>query len=136
MRDSAEISGTSMNRSTVERWKSVARSGVWTSVMVVFGGRTIGRLESLPLITTRCEVEVFMSESLSCRWHTEASSGGDGVGDRPGGIAGLPSDDVERRNGEVAARRHLPHEQEIVARPSLAGKGPARRRIDQAPAGL
>ena len=53
MRDSAEISGTSMNRSTAERWKSVARSGVWMSVMVVSGGRTSGRLESLPLMMTR-----------------------------------------------------------------------------------
>ena len=56
MRDSAEISGTSINRSTVDRWKSVARSGVWTSVMVVFGGCTTGRLESFPLMMTRCEV--------------------------------------------------------------------------------
>ena len=61
MRDSAEISGTSMNRSTEERWKSVARSGVWTSVMVVSGGRTNGRLESFPLTMTKWEVEVVMS---------------------------------------------------------------------------
>src|ERR1700738_3564743 len=115
-----------MNRSTVERCKSVARSGVWTSVMVVFGGRTTGRLESLPLITTRCEVEVVMSERLSCGRDTESSSGGansgagsvrHGVGDRLRRMVRLPGVEVERRHGEVAARRYLPDEQEIVARP-------------------
>ena len=89
MRDSAEISGTSMNRSTEERWKSVARSGVWTSVMVVFGGCTTGRLESLPLITTRCEVAELMSGRLTRHRHTAACSGVDGVGDRLRSTAGL-----------------------------------------------
>src|ERR1700737_1279071 len=110
MRDSAEISCTSMNRSTAERWKSVARAGVGPGVRVVCGGCATGRLESLPLITTRCEVEVLTSEGLSCRQHTEVSSGGNGVGDRPSSIAGLPVDDIERGHGEVAARRHLADE--------------------------
>src|SRR4029078_6910822 len=82
MRDSAEISGTSMNRSTVERWKSVARSGAGPGVMVVFGGCTTGRLESFPLMMIRCEVAEVISRRLSCHRHTEACSGGDGIGDR------------------------------------------------------
>src|SRR4029453_13476647 len=131
MRDAAEISGTSMNRSTAERWKSVARSGVWTSVMLVFGGCTTGRLESFPLTMTRGEVAEVMSGCLSRHRHAEAGSGSDRIGDRLRSVARLPRNDIERRHGEVAARRHLSDEQEIVARPASGGEGPARRRIDQ-----
>src|SRR5262245_17445370 len=115
MRDSAEISGTSMNRSAVERWKSVARSGVWMSVMVVLGGRTSGRLESFPLITTRCESEFAISGRLSCR-HETAGSGSDGVADRLSSTAGLQVDDVECGHREVAPGRYLADEQQIVSR--------------------
>src|SRR5215212_7769238 len=132
MRESAEISGTSMKRSTAERWKSVARSGVWTSVMVVCGGRTNGRLESFPLTMTRCKVGVVMSGRLSRHPRAEACSGVDGVGDRQCRSTGLSSNDIERRHGEVAARRYLSDEQEIVARPSAGGESPTCRSIDQA----
>src|ERR687894_2382866 len=98
-RDAAEISGTSMNRSTAERWKSVALSGVWTRVMVVSGGRTSGRLESFPLTMTTCEVGVVMSGCLSRRW--EACSDVDGIDDRLRSATGLSGNDIERRDGEV-----------------------------------
>src|SRR5829696_3833285 len=132
MRDGAEISGTSMNRSTAERWKSVALSGVWTSVMVVSGGRTTGMLESFPLMMIRCEVDVVMSGRLSRHRHAEACWGGDGIGDRLRSAAGLPDNDIKRGHGEVAARRHLADQQEIVARPSSGSECPTRRRVDQA----
>ena len=100
--------------------------------MMVSGGRTTGRLESFPLTMIRCEVEVVMSGRLSRYRHTGACSGGDGIGDRLRSTAGLPADDIERRHGEVAARRYLADQQEIVARSSSGGEGPTRRRIDQA----
>src|SRR5829696_1701476 len=129
-RDAAEISGTSMKRSTVARWKSVALSGVWTSVMVVSGGRTTGRLESFPLTMTRCAVGVVMSGRLSR--HVEVCSGCDGISDGLCSATGLSDNDIERRDGEVAARRYLSDEQEVVARPSAWGECATRGSIDQA----
>jgi hypothetical protein len=45
-------------------------------------------------------------------------------------MAGLPDDDIERGNGEIAGSRHLADEQEVVAWPASWDQGPARRRID------
>ena len=53
MRDSAEISGTSMNRSTEERWKSVALVRGLDKRDGGICGRTNRKAESFPLTMTR-----------------------------------------------------------------------------------